>query len=847
LQRKLTLISAPAGSGKTTLVSEWVAGCDLPVAWLSLDANDNDLTRFLAYLVASLQTIAPDIGRGMLVELKTPLPPPDEAILTNLLNEISARPGNFVFVLDDYHVIDARPVDDAVVFLLEHLPPQMHLVIATREDPQLPLSRLRARGQMTELRAADLRFTPAEAAEFLTQVMGLNLSASDVAALEERNEGWMAGLQLAAISMQKLEDVTGFIESFTGTHHFVLDYLLEEVLHQQSASVQRFLLRTSILDLLSGPLCDAVLLDPAAPGQATLEYLERANLFIVPLDNERRWFRYHHLFADLLRQRLLQVTASSSEDAEETTELHRRASRWYEANHLELRAFQHAAAANDVEHAERLIGGKGIARHSHGVVTAIVNWLESLPASVLNARPSLWWRYGSLLLVIGQTTGVEEKLQAAEDAMDAQAENDRSRNLVGQIAGARAVLALTRYEPTTMLAQARRALEYLDADNLSSRASANWPLGFGHFFQGDLAAAKDAFTEGILLSEAAGDTFTTILTTGGLGQVQEAESQLHQAAETYQRVLQLAGDQPLQIISGAHLGLARILYEWNDLDAAEQHAQLSLQLARQYDRVIDRFIFSELMLARLKLARGDVDGAAALLEQTNQSAHQPRFVHRISDVAEVQVSTLLHQGDLAAAAQLAQAHSLPFGQARVALRQGETSAALTVLEKLRQQAAAKGWSDERLKVMVLQAVALQAHGDTDEAVLLLGDALALAQPGGYIRLFVDEGAAMAQLLSEALARGIQPEYCRTLLAAFDIEARSHAVDARPDQSLIEPLSQRELEVLRLIAQGLSNREISDRLYVALDTVKGHNRKIFGKLDVQRRTEAIARARELGLL
>lgn len=847
LQRKLTLISAPAGSGKTTLVSEWVAGCDRPVAWLSLDASDNDPARFLAYLIAALQTVVPDIGAAMQAALRSPLPPPTELVLTDLLNEITACPDNFVLVLDDYHVIDAKPVDDVVGFLLEHLPPHMHLLIATREDPQLPLARLRARGQMTELRAADLRFTPTEAAEFLTQVMGLNLSALDVAALETRTEGWIAGLQLAAISMQKLEDVTSFIESFTGTHHYVLDYLLEEVLHQQSASVQKFLLRTSILDLMSGPLCDAVLLDPAAPGQATLEYLERANLFIVPLDNERRWFRYHHLFAELLRQRLHQVAAASPGDAEDVTELHRRASQWYEANRLDLRAFQHAAAANDVERAERLIGGKGIARHSHGVVVAIVNWLGSLPASVLNARPSLWWRYGSLLLVIGQTTGVEEKLQAAEDAMEAQPEQDRSRNLVGQIAGARAVLALTRYEPATMLAQARRALEYLDSDNLSSRASANWPLGFGHFFQGDLAAAKDAFTQGTVLSEAAGDTFTTILAAGGLGQVQEAEIQLHIAAETYKRILRLAGDQPLQIISGTHLGLARISYEWNDLDAAENHARLSLQLARQYDRVIDRFIFSELMLVRLKLARGDLAGAAAILEQTNQSAHQKPFLRCIPDVAEVQVWTLLHQGALTAAAQLAQAHNLPFSKVRVSLCQGDTHAALAVLATLRQQAEAKDWPDGRLKVMALQAVALQAHGETNEAVRLLGDALALAQPGGFIRLFVDEGTTMAQLLSEALARGIRPEYCRTLLATFGTEVGPREVGSRPAQPLIEPLSQRELEVLHLIAQGLSNREISERLFLALDTVKGHNRKIFGKLDVQRRTEAIARARELGLL
>src|SRR2546423_3639300 len=346
LPRKLTLIAAPAGFGKTTLVSEWVEGIERPrarTAWLSLDEGDNDPTRFLTYLVAALQTIAPTIGEGVLGVLQSLQPPPTETILTALLNEITTIPDHFVLVLDDYHVLDAKPVDHALTFLLEHLPPQMHLVIATREDPQLPLARLRARGKLTELRATDLRFTPSEAAGFLNQGMGLNLSAEDITALERRTEGWIAGLQLAAISLQGQQDATGFITSFTGSHHFVLDYLLEEVLGQQSERVQTFLLRTSILDRLCGPLCDAVLMDPSVSGRETLEYLEHANLFIIPLDNERRWYRYHQLFADLLRQRLNQITTSSTGDERDgVAKLHMRASQWFEDNGLEIEAFHHA-------------------------------------------------------------------------------------------------------------------------------------------------------------------------------------------------------------------------------------------------------------------------------------------------------------------------------------------------------------------------------------------------------------------------------------------------------------------------------------------------------------------------
>ena len=393
---KVTLVSAPAGFGKTTLVGEWVAGCGRPAAWLSLDEGDSDPNRFLTYLIAALQTVAPGIGEGVLTVLQSPQPPPPESTLTALLNDITTISSDVVLVLDDYHVLDAKPVDDALTFLVEHLPPQMHLVIATREDPALPLARLRARGQLTELRAADLRFTPSEAAGFLHEVMDLDLSTDEIAALDARTEGWIAGLQLAAISLQGRADVAGFIASFAGSHHFVLDYLVEEVLQRQPDPVQTFLLRTSILDRLCGPLCDADLhgdaaLPPTASGQEILEYLEHANLFLVPLDNERRWYRYHHLFAELLRQRLYQSIVSSTGDAESRVkELHIRASLWYEDNGLEIEAFHHAVAAHDVEHAERLIEGKGMPLHFRGAVVPVVNWLKSLPTAVLDAWPSLW-------------------------------------------------------------------------------------------------------------------------------------------------------------------------------------------------------------------------------------------------------------------------------------------------------------------------------------------------------------------------------------------------------------------------------------------------------------------------
>lgn len=880
--RKLTLISASAGFGKTTLLSEWISdfrfrildfGGGAPaqksiqnskskiqnqVAWLSLDEGDNDPSRFLTYFVAALQTIAPQIGAGLLALFQTPQQPREpagrEALLTALLNELAAIPDHFMLVLDDYHVIDAAPnghpplgaIDHALTFLIEHMPPQMHLVIATREDPHLPLARLRAKGQLTELRSADLRFTPSEAAAFLNQVMGLHLSPEEIAALETRTEGWIAGLQLAALSMQGLQDVTSFIQSFTGSHHFVLDYLLAEVLQQQPATIQTFLLRTAILERMCGSLCDAVLLDPALSGQAILEALEHTNLFIVPLDNERRWYRYHHLFRDLLRQRLGQ-----SLPAVKIAELHIHASEWYEQNNLAFEAFQHAAAANDVERAEQLIGSQAMGLHRQTVVMPILAWLAALPKAVLNARPQLWVRSATLTLMAGQTSGVEEKLQAAEKVLQGVEVDTKNRDLIGQIACARATLAFTHYDPASIITQAHRALAYLDPNNLSFLFTANWMLTTAFGFQGDRVAAARACQECMAISQKSGEIFAKLLATHGWGAIQELDNQLHQAAETYHQGLELSGAHPQPHTAETHLGLARIYYEWNDLAVAEQHGQQSLHLARQYDRVIDRFIVSELFLARVKLAQADVEGAAAMVDQIEQAARQQNFTLRLPEIASVQALVLLRQGRLSAAAQLTRQYELPLSQARVLIAQDDPSAALALLAPWRQQMAARGWADEQLKTMVLESIALHAHGAKEQARQLFCTALAQAEPGGFIRLFVDEGEPMRLLLLDfrpwlekhAHAR-VQPRcaYVDKLLTACAQAKINHQPSA-----LVEPLTQRELEVLQLIAQGLSNPAIGERLFLALDTVKGHNRRIFDKLQVQRRTEAIARARALGLL
>jgi LuxR family transcriptional regulator, maltose regulon positive regulatory protein len=855
--RVLTLVSAPAGFGKSTLLSAWVdqrARKDPKprAAWLSLDEGDNDPSRFLLYFAAALHGAEPGCGADAIAALQSPQPPSTESILTDLINEIDGIAGDILLVLDDYHAVHSPRVDEALAFLLEHLPARMRLVIATREDPMLPLARLRARGELTELRAADLRFTPEEAAEFLCRVMGLELTAENIAALESRTEGWIAGLQLAALSMRGQADIAGFIHSFTGSHRFVLDYLAEEVLRHQPEAIQAFLLRTSILDRFCGPLCDSLTredagarADPGVSGQETLEYLERANLFIVPLDNQRRWYRYHRLFADLLRQRLEQSLSTGRAGGTVAAALHIRASCWYEDNGLPIEAFHHAAAAADIDRSERLANSPEMPSHFRDAVISILDWLASLPESVLDARPSLRVMTATMSLVAGRTVGVEEALRAAEGTLQEAAPSETINDLIGRIALARATLALTRYQPDAIGVQSRRALEYLHPDNLHFRLSAMWTTALAHLLRGDRAAAGLACAELEQASRVSGDAFFAPLALCTLGETQELDNRLRQAAESYRRALGLFGDSPQPAGSQAHLGLARVSYEWNDLDTAEELGEHGLRLARQYDSTVDRFILCELLLAKVTLARGSVAAAAARLDELAAIAQSLLYRHRLPEIAMLQVVVLLRQGGVEDAAHLAEVFDLPLGRVRVLLAKNEPSSALALLEPLRGQMEGRRWQDERLRILTLQALVLHAMGRGDDALSVLVETMGAAEDGGFIRLFLDEGPPMARLLSAAASRGMMPAHVDRLLTAF--AAETQAADSATVESASSPLSPRELDVLRLLAEGLSNQEIGERLFLALDTIKGHNRRIFDKLEVKRRTEAIARGRELGLL
>ncbi len=879
LQRKLILISAPAGFGKTTSVSSWLVECNQPAAWLSLDAGDNDPTRFLTYLVAAIQTVTPHVGDGVLGMLQSS--PPSDSILTILLNEIAAVGTPFALILDDYHVIDAQPIDDILSFMLEHLPPQMHLVIATREDPHLPLARLRARGHLTELRAVDLRFTAAEAAEFLNQVMRLNLSAADIAALEARTEGWIAGLQLAAISMQGQEDTTRFIQSFTGSHHFVLDYLIEEVLQQQSEAIQTFLLHTSVLDQMCGALCDAVLPDSVVSGQEALAYLQRANLFLIPLDNERRWYRYHHLFADFLRQR-----AATSIEGESMAELHTRASLWYEDNGYEAEAFHHAVAAKDFERAANLAELSWQGMDSTFQFATWLSWVKKLPDAWIRARPMLSVEYAWALMDAGDPDASEARLRDAERWLDATgtlrarldgssdgmviADETQIRVLPAMIALVRAQNAQIQGDMAGTVKYAERALKLTPEDDHLRRAQAIVTLGFTHWVSGNLEDARKALMEWMSSMQKIGNSIFAIATTFVVSDILVAEGRLREAVSTSQEALQSAAahDEHVQRVTAhLYLGLAMVHHEMGHEETAAAHLLKSRELGEQ-TTLIDWPHRWHLAQARLKESEGDLDAALDLLDAAKRLyARNP--VPDARPVEALKARIYIRQGRLNKALDWVHERGLSVDDDLSYLREFEHMTiarvliatyqqdhadhafleALGLLERLLQAAEASRRMGSVIEILVLHSLAYEAQGNISLALVSLERALTLAGPEGYFRLFLDEGPPMARLLYEALARGIEPDYVHNLLATFDAEAQTRTGESNlaPVQYLVEPLSERELEVLQLVAQGLSNREICERLFLALDTVKGYNRRIYGKLQVQRRTEAVARAHELGLL
>jgi len=802
--------------------------------------------------------VEPGIGQAAQAMLQAPQLPPPESLLTTLINEIAAAPHPFVLVLDDYHLIHTLPNHQQIAFLLEHQPPQMHLAIATREDPPLPLSRLRARGQMAEVRQTDLRFTPEETADFLRRVAHREISSADAAVLHRRTEGWIAGLQLLALSMRDSDDVQRLVTSFTGSHRYVLDYLIEEVFGQQPPGVQDFLLKTSILDRFTAPLCAAVLKSQISnlESQSVLEHLDSSNLFIVPLDESRRWYRYHRLFADLLRHHL------ESESRHDVAQLHRRASQWYADNDLPADAIHHALAAADWERAAELVIGISGSLLKRGEMVTLLGWYRQLPEEVVRANPALCIEFSWPLILTDQIDAAESYLAQAEEVA-------RKHNIVpllGGIAIARAHIARARGDNAGVIELSERALALLPPDELSGRSIVALNLGMAQWYRGRLAAARQALVEAQRTARGSGNEYARWTASVFLGRIEVAQGNPRRAAESCRRMIRQGGQSP--IVSLAHYDLGRLLYEWNDLEAAADHLQRGIELTRRGGGVeFEAGGYST--LAFIKQAQGESTAARETLHKAIQLLENPSISPstRLYNLAS-QVTVALGQGDLDAASLVVQrfptledTESFPdylllmLAQARVLLAQGRRATAAVHLEGLRNLASEAGWQSTVIQARALQALAAPTP---DEALAALAEALALAEPQGYVRTFLDSGEPMAALLSQARSRGIATEYAEKLLAAFELERSRFQVSGstpllnlRPEtvqpETIIEPLSDRELDVLDLLAERHTNQEIAQALCVSVNTVKTHLKNIYGKLGVNNRRQAVATATELDVL
>jgi LuxR family maltose regulon positive regulatory protein len=863
LSGKLTLISAPAGFGKTTLLRECVHQCGRNATWLSLDEGDNEPKRFLSYLIAALQRVAPKIGGGVQISLGATSPTDIESILTQLVNDLGAISEPVILVLDDYHAIIEPAIQEIMVFILENQPSQIHLVIASRADPPWPLARFRARSELNEIRAQDMRFTQDEAAQFLNDVMGLGLSAKDIAALEARTEGWIAGLQMAALSMRGRADISGFIQSFTGSHRYVIDYLMEEVLEGQPPEIQAFLLKTSILERLTGDLCDAVVNDhpsnSGAKSQALLETLEQNNLFLIPLDDQRRWYRYHHLFADLLRNHLHRTYP------DKVVYLHQRASVWYGMNDLLPDAIKHALAVDDIEQIAYLTEASAIDALDLNETSALMAWLAHLSDVDFRQYPWLLITRASINFKAGKYDQMEQDFEAVEKILGTQANDEAaSIRIRGHMAATRSYLAELREDPHTAIQQAEAALAMLPKNEIKLRSFVSIRRANGLMWIGNLEKAITAYKEIGETSKQVGDGQSAIIALSEMAVVQMIAGKLREATESIQDICSYAealtlrdGRRPLAT-GVMYRHLSNIQREQNHLAEASFYAQESLEICQQWGEK-EALIFGMLGLARVKFAQREYAQVEELFQKILPIAREisPMEVKQFqswaihyqllrgkSDEAEAWARELeLRPDDVFGYEQRYEYQNL----AHLLAAQGKYDQAQNVLDALVRMAKKAGDSFYLLQYLTLKAIVLQKINKPDEAMIEMGKALSIASPEGYVHAILDEGDEVESLLHKAIAQGIEVAYAQKLLAAIRDAAKSKPSQIITETALLESLSPRELEVLRLLVTDLSAPEIADQLVVSASTVRSHIKNIYGKLDAHSRHEAVTKARELGFL
>lgn len=860
LRGQLTLLSAPAGSGKTTLLSEWRTGPGVgyPVAWISLAPDDNDLTRFLQYLSAALE----NLQIGLVKEVQPLLQETDvanfEAVLTCLINHLSDLKRESILVLDDYHMIELPVIHQALTFLIDHLPPSLHLVLLTRSDPALPLARLRVRGQLTEIRAEHLCFNMDECVRFINQVMGLNLNDEQVAALEKRTEGWIAGLQLAAISLQGREDIAGFVSAFTGSNRYIVDYLAEEVLARQPEPVREFLLKTSILEQLTGPLCDA--LTGKSNGRTILAELDHANLFIIPLDHERCWYRFHHLFADLLHNHLIHT------DPESKSRLHVQASIWLEENGYLDQAIHHALEARDFKRSARLFCHDHLAIMYNYSISTLDKWIRIFPETFLRANPWLCiakahilWTTGRRSELLSYTISSEESL-AHLVLINQMSKTDQDYCILqGEALTFRSLIAMQENDLAAALAPAQKAVEIIP-QNERSRIFALGSLCMIYQLSGDIQRATETCSE--IISAGRVLNYPSMLTTATytLAQLQRVQGRLRQAAQTLRKALEYAehhGQARLFYCGILHLGLAETLYEWNALDEMESETEAGLALSWLGGMSI---LVAVGLLARalLKSGRGDFPGALSELEEIERACENMNPATYRDTCRVLRLRWQAAQGDLTGLAEWVSQVDFVVGEKISSHQYSQIHQAaqflylldrgkevLPVLEKMEAILQASGDAGWLMAVLSVQAIIWKRTGNEPRALACLIQLLTLAEPEGCVRIFLDLGEPMRELLHQVHERGGGSEFTTRLLAAFEPHPPAKAVSystKKPDV-----LSMREMELLRLISAGRSNKEIASQLVITVGTVKRHTVNIFTKLDVNNRTEAAAKARKLGLL